>query len=48
VRLAKFYGVSVLTVPVVGISWLPLLQWLILPPLVLYLARRHILGYQSS
>ena len=44
VRFAKFYGVSALIVPVVGISWLPLLQWIILPPLVLHLARHQILG----
>ncbi len=44
VRFAKFYGVSALIVPIVGISWLPLLQWTILPPLVLHLARRQMLG----
>jgi hypothetical protein len=48
VHFAKLYGVSVLIVPVIGISWLPLLQWVILPPLVLYMAKRHMLGYQQE
>jgi len=45
VHIAKLYGVSMLIVPVINISWLPLLQWIILPPLILYMAKRHILGY---
>ena len=45
VQIAKLYGVSVLVIPGVGISWLPLLQWIILPPLVLYMTKRHLLGY---
>jgi len=48
VRFAKFYGVSALIVPIVGISWLPLLQWIVLSPLVLFLARRQILSYQDE
>lgn len=48
VRFAKFYGVSALIVPIVGISWLPLLQWIVLPPLVIFLARRQILSYQDE
>lgn len=48
VRIAKLYGASVLVVPGVGISWLPLLQWVILPPLVLYFARRQMLGYRKK
>jgi hypothetical protein len=47
VQVAKLYGVSVLVVPSVGISWLPLLQWMILPPIVLFLARRQMLGYRN-
>ena len=33
-------------VPIVQISWLPLLQWLILPSVVLIMTRRHLLGYR--
>lgn len=47
VHVAKLYGATVLTVPGIGISELPLLQWVILPPLVLYLAQRHMLGYRA-
>lgn len=46
VRIAQLYGVSALVVPIVQISWLPLLQWLILPPVVLIMTRRHLLGYR--
>jgi len=45
VQVAKLYGVSLLAIPGLGISWLPLLQWAILPSLVLYMTKRHILGY---
>ena len=45
VQIVKLYGVSVLVIPGVGISWLPLLQWVILPPLVLYMTKLHLLGY---
>ncbi|PMB11174.1 hypothetical protein CEN49_02325 [Fischerella thermalis CCMEE 5273] len=45
VNIAKTYGVPVLALPVLGISWLAVFQWIILPPLVLYLARRHLLGW---
>ncbi|WP_019501325.1 hypothetical protein [Pseudanabaena sp. PCC 6802] len=48
IRIAKLYGVSTLVVPIVEISWLPLLQWIIIPPLVLYMSRKHILGYQKN
>jgi hypothetical protein len=48
VRIAKLYGVSMLVVPVIDISWLPLLQWIILPPLVLYMAKRYMLGYEQG
>lgn len=47
-RIAHLYGVFGLVVPGIGISWLPLLQWFILPPLVLYLSRRQVLGYRKS
>ena len=47
VQVAKLYGVSVLVVPSMGISWLPLLQWVILPPIVLFLTRRQMLGYRN-
>lgn len=35
VQVAKLYGVSLLAIPGLGIRWLPLLQWAILPSLVL-------------
>lgn len=47
-RIANLYGLFGLTLPGIGISWLPLLQWAILPPLVLYLSRRQILGYRKD
>lgn len=48
VNVTRAYGVPVLAVPGLGISSLAVLQWTILPPLVLYLARRHTLGYQEK
>jgi hypothetical protein len=45
VQVAKLYGVSLLAIPGLGTRWLPLLQWAILPSLVLYMTKRHILGY---
>ena len=48
VQVAKVYGVSILVIPGVGISWLPLLQWVIVPPLVLYMAQRHLMGYKAK
>jgi hypothetical protein len=48
IRIAQLYGVSVLVLPIVNISWLPLLQWVILPPLVLYIVKRQILGNQAG
>ncbi|MDZ7748925.1 MAG: hypothetical protein U5K43_08820 [Halofilum sp. (in: g-proteobacteria)] len=38
------YADTMPVVPVVGIGLAPLVQWLVLPPLILWLARRHILG----
>jgi hypothetical protein len=38
------YGDAMPTLPWLGTGALPLLQWLTLPPLVLWLARRQILG----
>lgn len=34
-------------VPIVSIGLAPLVQWLVLPPLILWLARRHILGSEA-
>ena len=31
---------------IAGIGTLPLLQWLVLPPIVIWLARRHLMGAQ--
>ncbi|HEY9849139.1 MAG TPA: hypothetical protein V6D28_06755 [Leptolyngbyaceae cyanobacterium] len=47
VNVTKAYGVPVLAVPGLGMSWLAVLQWIILPPLVLYFARRQMLGYRK-
>lgn len=38
------YADAMPVVPLVGVGLAPLLQWLLLPPLILWLARRHILG----
>lgn len=48
VNVTKAYGVPVFAVPGLGMSWLAVLQWIILPPLVLYLARRHMLGWEMG
>jgi len=46
VNVSKVYGVSIFAVPFLGMSSLAVLQWIILPPVILYLARRHLLGYR--
>jgi hypothetical protein len=48
VNVTKSYGVPVFAVPGLGMSFLAVLQWIILPPLVLYFAHRHLLGYQTK
>jgi hypothetical protein len=48
VNVTKAYGVPILAVPGLGMSSLAVLQWIILPPLVLYLAHRQILGYRKQ
>jgi hypothetical protein len=45
VNISHVYGVTVLAVPILGMSSLALIQWLVLPPFILYLARRHMLGF---
>ena len=45
VNVSKVYGVPVLAVPMLGMSVLALIQWIVLPPFILYLARRHMLGF---
>ena len=45
VNVSKAYGVPVLAIPMLGMSALALIQWIVLPPFILYLARRHMLGY---
>lgn len=47
-RIAHLYGTLGLSVPGLGISWLPLTQWLIIPPLVLFLSRHQILGHRAQ
>ena len=47
VNVSKVYGVPVLAVPMLGMSALALIQWIVLPPFILYLARRHMLGYSE-
>ena len=48
VNVSRDYGVTVLAVPILGMSSLAVLQWIILPPLILYLARRQMLGYRHE
>jgi hypothetical protein len=48
VNVSQVYGVPVLAVPILGMSGLAVIQWIILPPLILYLARRHIVGYPEK
>jgi hypothetical protein len=48
VNISKVYGVSVLAVPILGMSSLAVIQWIILPPFILYLARRQMLGYPEN
>jgi hypothetical protein len=48
VNVSNVYGVTVLAVPFLGMSSLAVLQWIILPPVILYLARRHLLGYRAE
>lgn len=38
------YGESMPVVPLIGVGLTPLLQWIILPPLIVWLARRHTAG----
>jgi hypothetical protein len=45
VNVSQVYGVPVLAVPILGMSVLALIQWIVLPPFILYLARRHMLGF---
>ena len=48
VNISKVYGVPVLAVPMLGMSSLAVIQWIVLPPLILYLARRQMLGYPEQ
>ncbi len=48
VNVSKVYGVPIFAVPILGMSFLAILQWIILPPFILYFARRHLLGYQAE
>lgn len=41
------YDDAMPVLPVVGTGLLPLLQWLLLPPLILWLSRRHVLGQMA-
>ena len=45
---SKTYGVPILAVPILGMSFLAVIQWIILPPFILYLARRHRVGYPKN
>lgn len=38
------YAEAMPVIPIIGTGLAPLLQWLLLPPLVLWLSRRHLLG----
>lgn len=48
VNVSQVYGVAVLAVPFLGMSGLAVIQWIMLPPIILYLARRHIMGYPEK
>jgi hypothetical protein len=48
VNVSHVYGVPVLAVPMLGMSSLAVIQWIVLPPFILYLARRHMLGYPEK
>jgi hypothetical protein len=48
VNVSKSYGVPVLAVPILGMSALAVIQWIILPAFILYLSRRHMLGYSKD
>ena len=39
------YADSMPIIPLLGVGLAPLLQWLLLPPLIMWLARRHMLGH---
>lgn len=48
IRIASLYGVSGFVLPGIGISLLPLIQWIIIPPLILYLSQKQVLGYRKE
>jgi hypothetical protein len=48
VNVSNAYGVPVLAVPILGMSALAIIQWIVLPAIILYLARRHMLGYSGQ
>ena len=48
VNISKVYGVPVFAVPILGMSALAVIQWIVLPPFILYLARRQMLGYRNN
>lgn len=47
VNVSRSYGVPMLAVPILGMSTLAVIQWILLPPMILYLARRQMLGYSA-
>ena len=38
------YSEKMPVIPLIGVGWVPLLMWLILPPIVIWLCRRQITG----
>ncbi|PSB24941.1 hypothetical protein [Stenomitos frigidus] len=48
VNVSQTYGVPVFAVPLLGMSFLAVLQWIMLPSLILSLAQRHLLGYRHD
>lgn len=48
IRIASLYGVSGFVLPGIGISLLPLIQWVVIPPLILYLSQKQVLGYRRG
>ncbi|MEO0536662.1 MAG: hypothetical protein AAF215_22640 [Cyanobacteria bacterium P01_A01_bin.123] len=47
IRIAHLYGILGFSIPGLQISGLPLIQWLVIPPVIILLARRQILGHRA-
>lgn len=45
VRIAHLYGLTGFVIPGLEVSVLPLVQWIVLPPLIVYFTRLQLLGF---